>query len=409
MKTTNLSHTDPSCAARADSLPGDTQRQTETPASGKSLLARLSRAFLAEMKNNPLLTISLFAAVITSFFNAPQWSYIDAKVIVCLFELMLIVKALEEYGLLRNFAVRIASRSRDERQLTTSLFLISFFLSMFTTNDVAVLTIVPILIVIAKACDFSAAFPVVLITVAANLGSSMTPIGNPQNLYLFSFFQMSAADFFRYSAPLSIVSLLLLLATSLLIRPNKIQLGLANAPVTEKKKATVFLLLLIPVIAGVMNLLPYAATLLIVLPATLLLDRKLLQKPDYRLLLTFVFLFVAVGNLSHMPALKDRIATLADSPIKTYLSSLLLSQVISNVPSAVMLAPFTTYARALFYGVNVGGLGTPIASLASIIALSLYNQSYTQGKGRLMRDFLLYNIGLLVLLGGIFAVVVLRF
>ena len=409
-KTKDLSHAKQSGAACTNE-PAPAGQLAQSPAehAHTSGFAPCIRAIWNEMRNNPLLSISLFAAIFTSFFNRPQWSYIDAKVIICLFELMLIVKALEEYGLLRYFAVRIAGRSRDERSLTTALFLISFFLSMVTTNDVAVLTIVPILIVIAKACNFSAAFPVVLITVAANLGSSMTPIGNPQNLYLFSFFHLSAADFFRYSAPLSVVSLLLLLLTGRLIRPNAIQLGLSNAPVTEKKKAAIFLLLLIPVIAGVMNLLPYAATLLLVLPVTLLIDRNLLQKPDYRLLLTFVFLFVAVGNLSHMPALKDRIATLADSPIKTYLSSLLLSQVISNVPSAVMLAPFTTYARALFYGVNVGGLGTPIASLASIIALSLYSQSYAQGKGRLMRDFLLYNVGLLILLGGIFALVVLRF
>jgi Na+/H+ antiporter NhaD/arsenite permease-like protein len=364
------------------------------------------QAVMHEIRNNALLYISLLAAVITSLFHAPRWEYIDAKVIVCLFELMLVVKALEQYGVLRNLAVSIANSCKTERGLAISLSLIAFFLSMLTTNDVAVLTIVPILLVIAKACDVSAVFPAVMITVAANLGSSLTPIGNPQNLYLFSFYHMSPAAFFRDAAPLCVAGLLALIASGRLVRPGKIELRLENTPIVEKKKVSVFLALTALVIAGVMNLIPYAATLAIVFPATLLLDRNLLRKPDYRLLLTFVFLFVAIGNISHIPALKERIMTMADTPMKTYLSAILFSQVISNVPSTIMLAPFTTQTQALFYGVNIGGLGTPIASLASIIGISLYTKAYPQGKARLMKNFMLYNVALLVLLGGVFALFV---
>lgn len=373
-----------------------------------SLAARIWEKVWHEITNHLLLTVSLLAAVATSFFHIPQWGYIDVKVIVCLFELMLIVKALEEYGLLRYLAVRIASCCGDERQLTAALCMIAFFLSMFTTNDVAVLTVIPILIVIAGVCDFSAAFPCVLVTVAANLGSCMTPIGNPQNLYIFSFFRMTPASFFGYSAPLCVVSLLLLSASSLFIRPQKIQLMFDNVPVAERKKTAAFLLLAVPVIAGVMNFIPYLVTLMLILPATVVLDRKVLRKPDYRLLLTFVFLFIAVGNVSHIPALKGQIAALAGSPIKTYVSSLLLSQIISNVPSAVMLAPFTGQISALFYGVNIGGLGTPIASLASIIAFSLFCRAFAHKKIQFVRDFLVYNIGLCFVLGAAFAVVVIK-
>lgn len=371
-------------------------------------LAWIGEKIWQEVTNHLLLAISLLAAVGTSFFNTPQWGYIDAKVIICLFELMLIVKALEQYGLLRNIAVNIASRCKDKRQLTAALCMIAFFLSMLMTNDVAVLTVIPILIVIAQVCDFSAALPCVLITVAANLGSAMTPIGNPQNLYIFSFYDMSPAVFFEYSAPLCIVSLLLIIASSLFIQPEKLQLGLDNAPVSEKKKTAAFLLLSVPVIGGVMNFIPYAFTLMLLLMVTVVIDRSLLRKPDYRLLLTFVFLFIAVGNVSHIPELKGQIAALADSPIKTYVSSLLLSQVISNVPSAVMLAPFTGHIRALFYGVNIGGLGTPIASLASIIGFSLFCRAFAHEKARFLRDFLIYNIGLFLVLGAVFSVVVMK-
>lgn len=381
--------------------------QSSGPQSNQNAVLRLLTLLWRELAGHALLTIALLAAVLTSFFSKPQWAYIDAKVIVCLFELMLIVKALEEYGLLRVLAIRIASRCRDERQLTTALSLIAFFLSMFVTNDVSVLTLIPILIVIAQSSGLSAVFPSILIAVAANLGSSMTPFGNPQNLYLFSFYQMSPAAFFGYSVSLGAISLVVLIVSSRFVKPTPIQLDLADTP-TEKKKSTVFLLLLVPVIAGVMNLIPYWVALLFVLPVTLWLDRSFLTKVDYRLLLTFIFLFVAVGNLSHIPALTRVISKMAHTPIKAYLSSLLLSQVISNVPSAVMLAPFSAHARALFYGVNIGGLGTPIASLASIIALSLFQAAFPKEKKRVLRNFLLYNFGLLFILGGLFAVVIMR-
>lgn len=372
----------------------------------RSFFARMWRTVSREFTTHTLFSVSLMAAAITSCFSRPQWGYIDAKVLVCLFELMLIVRALEEYGLLGHIAVNIVNRCRDERRLTIGLCVISFLLSMFTTNDVAILTVIPILIIIAQTCGFSAAVPCVLVTAAANLGSSTTPIGNPQNLYLFSFYRMSPTAFFRNSLPLCLTSLLLLTASCLLIRPQKIQTKLDGIPVTEKKKVTAFLFLAAPVIAGVLNLIPYELPLLLVLAAAIILDRNLIRKLDYRLLLTFLFLFVAVGNISHMPEFKGQLAALTATPFKTYVSALFLSQVISNVPSTVMLAPFTAHVRELFYGVNIGGLGTPIASLASIIAYSLFSRAFAQKKLSFIRAFLFYNFSLLIVLGTVFAVAI---
>lgn len=374
----------------------------------QGFIVQLWRTIRQEFTVNTFFSISLCAAAITSCFNKPQWGYIDVKVLVCLFELMLIVKSYEEYGLLGHIAVKIANYCGDEQRLTMALCMISFLLSMFTTNDVAVLTVVPILITITRTCNLSAVVPCVLVTVAANLGSSTTPFGNPQNLYLFSFFKMSAASFFRDSFPLCIVSLLLLMASSLFIRSDKIQVGLKAIPVTHKRKTTIFLLLAAPVIAGIMDVIPYTITLLLVLSVTCVLNRTLIRKLNYRLLLTFLFLFVAIGNVSHIPALKEQIATLATTPIKAYVSALLLSQFISNVPCTIMLAPFTNHVRALFYGANIGGLGTPVASLASIIAYSLFCQAFSQKKLRFMRTFLFYNFSLLIVLGVIFAIVIMK-
>lgn len=362
------------------------------------LTARIWEKIQHEVTNHALFSISLIAAAVTSFFNIPQWGYIDVKVLVCLFELMLVVKALEEYGLLGHIAVRIVNCCKDERRLTAALCVIAFLLSMFTTNDVAVLTIVPILIAISRTCGFSVALPCILTTIAANLGSSTTPIGNPQNLYIFSFYKMNPASFFRESVPLCLASLLLVMVSTLFIHPKKIQAGLSSVPVTEKRRGAAFLLLSVPVIAGVIGLIPYTLTLLLVILATFILNRSLLRKLDYRLLLTFLFLFVAVGNISHIPVLKEQIAALGTTPLKTYMSALVLSQIISNVPSTIMLAPFTVYTRALFYGVNIGGLGTPVASLASIIAFSLFYQAFPHKKLQFAYTFLLYNFILLMVL-----------
>ena len=374
----------------------------------RSLVVRIWRTICHEFTANTFFSISLCAAAITSCFNIPRWDYIDVKVLVCLFELMLIVKAYEEYGLLGHIAVKIVNYCRDERRLTIALCLISFLLSMFTTNDVAVLTVVPILITIAQTSNLSAAVPCVLVTVAANLGSSTIPIGNPQNLYLFSFFKMSPASFFRNSLPLCLVSLLLLMASSLFIRPTKIQVGLKDTPVSNKKKATTFLLLAAPVIAGIMDLIPYTLTLVLVLSIACVLNRSLIRKIDYRLLLTFLFLFIAIGNVSHIPALKEQIATLATTPIKAYASALLMSQIISNVPCTIMLAPFTNHVRALFYGVNIGGLGTLVASLASIISYSLFCQAFPQKKLQFSRTFMIFNFSLLFVLSVVFAIVIMK-
>lgn len=376
---------------------------THIPLFIPNLATRISKSVHYEFREHTLFFISLLAAAITSCFSVPQWGFIDVKVLVCLFELMLIVKALETYGLLGHIAVNIVNRCHDERRLTVGLCVISFFLSMFATNDVAVLTVVPIVIIIAKTCGFSAAVPCVLVTVAANLGSSATPIGNPQNLYIFSFYGMSPLSFFMISLPLCFIGLILIAALCLFIRPQKILMKLDTISITEKKKVTVFLLLAVPVIAGIFNLIPYPLTLLLVLLTAAILDRALIRKLDFRLLLTFLFLFVAVGNISYLPEMKGQLAGLTDTPLKTYVSALFLSQIISNVPSAVMLASFTIHKQALFYGVNIGGLGTPIASLASVIAYSLFCQEFGQKKLSFIRAFLICNFSLLIILGAMFA------
>lgn len=360
-----------------------------------------------EIKNNVFFSISILAALVTSFFNAPQWEYIDFKVIVCLFELMLVIKAFEDYGLLENIAVRIFNSCKNERRLAQALCMVSFLLSMFTTNDVAILTVIPILIVVSQKTGFPVIMPCILTTIAANLGSSITPIGNPQNLYMFSFFKMNITSFFADSLFLGLISMILLLGLSLLVKPKEINIVMDRSAVARKNKAIGFFLLSVLIIISVLGIIPYWMTFPIVILVTLLLDKNLLKKADYRLLLTFVFIFIAIGNISHIPVLETQLTRLASTPLRTYFSSIFLSQFMSNVPSTVMLSPFTSHIRALFYGVNIGGLGTPVASLASIIAFTLFNRRYPQKSKKFLSLFLLVNFCCLVVLGVAFTAIIL--
>jgi Na+/H+ antiporter NhaD/arsenite permease-like protein len=362
----------------------------------------VTSAIKKEATGNPFFSISLLAAAITSFFHTPSWEYIDFKVILCLFDMMVVVKAFEEYGLLRHVAVRLFNSFGTERGLTWALSLASFVLAMFLTNDVALLTMVPILIAISRESNYSIIFPCVLATVAANLGSSVTPFGNPQNLFLYSFYGLNVGDFFRHALPLGVVSALIVFMLGFIVKPKKIHVAMMRVSVSGGKRNAAFSALGVLTILGVLGVLSYQIVFAAMLLGVLLLDARLLKKVDYRLLATFACIFVAVGNLAHIPALKGSLTRLERLPSSTFLSSMALSQFISNVPSAVAIAPFTRNIWALFYGVNIGGLGTPVASLASVIAFSLFGHAYPEKGRAYMAQFLLLNVGCLLLLGVIF-------
>ena len=237
---------------------------------------------------------------------------------------------------------------------------------------------------------------VVLQTVAANLGSMLTPVGNPQNLYLYSFYDMGFREFLRITSPVWLLSLILLLLLCLLFRKDHLEVFLGESPEMESRSLLLHAVLFIVCLLVVLRVLPWYLMLLIVVGVLLLFDPKLLLKADFMLLLTFVAFFIFSGNLARIENVSVFIRRLMDG--QEYLTSLLASQVISNVPAALLLSGFTTQSHALLLGVNIGGLGTPIASLASLISLKLYSHSEHASAGRFLSEFLIVNIALLLIL-----------
>lgn len=365
------------------------------------MVVRFIHTCYMDFKKSFFFYISLVAAVITSFWHIPKWQYIDFTVIIFLFELMIVIKAIEEIGILRHIAIKAVNSCKDARRLTQVLSLIAFFIAMFVTNDVAVLTIIPIVIFVSHKGSYLSTLPYVLVTIASNLGSSITPIGNPQNIYLYSFYQLDFFTFSLHALPLFFFSIVLILAITFLIKPQVINLNIVNTVAIHSKYLSMLIVLSIIVIC-LGAVIPKYITVVVIILLTFFIDKKLLLKVDYRLLLTFVFLFIAIGNVTNTELLMAKLPYLMQNATGTYLSSLLLSQVISNVPSIIMLAPFSHYAYALYYGVNIGGLGTPVASLASVITFTLFGNAYPKRNSEFVWAYVAVNLLCLIILGIIF-------
>jgi Na+/H+ antiporter NhaD/arsenite permease-like protein len=289
-------------------------------------------------------------------------------------------------------------RTGSVKTLGISLVSICFFCSMFVTNDVKLITFVPFTIGVLRISGHkNLIFVIVMETIAANLGSMMTPIGNPQNLFLFRFYDMRIGDFFHAILPLGLISFLLIAAIMLFQKSGRPVSFSARENV--KLKPIDFLkytCLLILCLLTVLHLLDYRITFVLVCAVLLLKDRELFARVDYMLLLTFVCFFIFVGNIGSIGAIRDFIKSVITG--RELLVSALLSQGISNVPSAVMLASFTDNAGELLKGVNIGGLGTLIASFASLISYKYYSAETGARTGRYLGVFSILNFSIFVIL-----------
>ena len=352
-------------------------------------------------KKEPVLCIAALAALLSCFFVAPDkeyLGYIDFRTIVLLYCLMAAVAGFTKAGTFTFLAHSLCIRSRSSRSLAAILVALCFFSSMLITNDVALLTFVPFgAAVLTVAEKPKLILPVVVLqTVAANLGSMLTPPGNPQNIHLFSHYGMSAGEFFAATAPVCAVSGVLVALLCLGLKSESISVQFGEAPGVEKRGLILSAVLFLLSMLVVFRAMDWSVLLPVFVLLCIVFDRKLLLKADFFLLLTFCCFFVFVGNIGRIAPIREALAALIGG--REILLGALLSQVISNVPAAVLLSGFTDGGRELLIGVNIGGLGTPIASLASLISLKLYAQSPGANSGKFMVVFLLMNFSLLALL-----------
>ncbi len=416
------------------------------------------------IKSEVVLSIALILAIVSAFIIKPDKeyiSYIDYRTIALLFCLMTIMQGFISTGVFKMLAEKLLFHVSTFRQLYIVLVVLCFVCSMWITNDVTLITFIPFTILVLKMAHLEKEMiPVIVLqTVAANLGSMCTPVGNPQNIYLYSVSGMSVMDFIRVMGPLSVISLIMILLVCLLHKNYKVEVNLSGSrdltdggilssdessqlvknlssdessqlvknlsldkcdiDKSQQKKLCENIILLISFVISLLTvarILPYQYLLIIIVCVCIILnivfhEKLLFLSIDYNLLLTFIAFFVFIGNMGRIDIVRTVINTVLSG--REVIVSFLCSQVISNVPSAILLSGFTTEYKALMIGVNIGGLGTVIASLASLISYKFYAQEIKKEKeekgqdnyadsensiGKYMLHFTIVNVSMAVVL-----------
>lgn len=358
---------------------------------GRSALARAFAFF----KGEAVLSIAFICAALSMLLTPPDAgyaAYIDLRVLCLLFCLMAVVAGLRDCGVFDALSSALLTGRKSGRAVGLILVLLPFFASMLVTNDVALLTFVPFAALTLRLTGRTDELGrvVVLQTVAANLGSMATPVGNPQNLYLYSAFGMGAGEFFSAVLPPAAISLAALAPLALFAcRGGQVSMADAGRAQLPRARTWLFAGLFVLCLLAVFRAAHYAVVTAIVAFCLLAFAPKLFRKVDWCLLATFVCFFVFSGNLGRVEAVRSFLSSLLSK--NTMLASALTSQVISNVPAAVLLSGFTGDGRGLLLGTDIGGLGTPVASLASLIALRLYSREPGARPGRWLILFTVVN------------------
>lgn len=367
--------------------------------------AKASKWYIVKgiLKSRIVLIVALVAAAVTCFFVPPDGGYadyFDLDTLSCLFCTLAVVSALKRRRFFEWLAVKIVTAFGNMRRVTFALVFVTYFGSMIMANDMALITFLPLGWLVLSSCGKTkyTAFVFVMQNVAANLGGMLTPFGNPQNLYLYSFFEIDAGEFFAIMAIPFAVAFVLIAGTCLVVKPEPIRLETHPEPAPPVWRMIVYFVLFALSVMIVFRVFPYYVGLIVVTVALAILEPKCFLRVDYGLLLTFCAFFVFSGNLARIPAVRDLLASVvAMSPL---LVGTATCQVISNVPSAVLLSRFTTDYRHLLIAVNIGGLGTPVSSLASLITLGEYRKREPGKTLRYLGLFSLINFSYLAVLIG---------
>lgn len=376
---------------------------------------KIKNKIIEFVKKETVLTAAMVLAVLSAVMIPPDTEYIgyiDFRTLAILFCLMTVMAGLQKLGIFRRVARILLQHTHNVIALAEILVLLCFFFSMLITNDVALITFVPFTFTVLHLSGEDAvrklAVPVVVLqTIAANLGSMLAPIGNPQNLYLYGKIQMSPIAFIKLMLPYSTVSLLLLLICTVVAAKHSdiavrdvagaLQEDAGQETAGWRRHLSVFyLILFLLCLLTVAHVIPYPVTLGIVVLGVGILDRTTIGKVDYSLLLTFVGFFIFIGNIRRMPAFCSFLQKIIEG--REVMTAVVASQVISNVPAALLLSGFTENVEALIVGTNLGGLGTLIASMASLISYKQVASQIPGEKKRYFGWFTVVNVGFLLLL-----------
>lgn len=353
------------------------------------------------LKGNAVMCIAFMAAVITSIIvpvDREYLGYIDFKTISCLYSVLAVVCALKNIRFFYTLAQKIVELFKNIRLCVLALVYITFIGSMLIANDMALLTFLPLgyFVLSSTGKQKYMAFTFIMQNIAANLGGMLTPFGNPQNLYLYTKFNIPNGEFMSIMAPPFIVSILLITFCCIVfVKPEPLEVK-GETVKLPMGKTVLYLALFVLSIAIVFRSIPYHIGVVVITAVLLFADKAALKKVDYPLLLTFVFFFIFAGNMARINTVQNVFSHFLEKD--TMLFSVASCQVISNVPSAILLSQFTGNYADLLVGVNIGGAGTLIASLASLITFREYTKHNPDGTFSYIKKFTAFNFGILFIL-----------
>ena len=361
----------------------------------------------AFVKQNTVAVIAFFAALITAFFVPPDAQYLgyfDFKTLTCLFCVLAVVCALRNINFFYILARKTVTLFKNTRMCILALVYITFIGSMIIANDMALLTILPLGYFVLDSTDMKKhmAFTFIMQNIAANLGGMLTPFGNPQNLYLYTKFNISNSEFIKIMLLPFLIAIAIITICCLFIKKEPLSLPDEEVKI-DKIKVSVYMVLFALSILIVFRGIPYQFGLVVIPLVLLFIDRKALKMVDYPLLLTFVFFFIFSGNMSRIEIVRNVFEFLLSK--STLIVSIFSCQIISNVPSAILLSQFTTNYPQLLVGVNIGGVGTLIASLASLITFREYSKHNPGEVKYYLRQFMIYNLAFLIVLTFVMSIV----
>ena len=356
------------------------------------------------LKKNAVLCVAILAAVTTSFIVPPDAAYLDYfdwKTLTCLFCVLAVVCALKNIFFFTVLAEKIVALFKNTRASILALAYITFLGSMLIANDMALLTFLPLGYFVLSSTGKTKymAFTFIMQNIAANLGGMLTPFGNPQNLYLYTKFTIPTGEFVATMLPPFLISVALItLSCFVFVKKETLEIETRDIQL-PKWRTVIYALLFTLSIVIVFRIIPFVVGLIVIPIALLIMDRKALKDVDYGLLFTFVAFFVFSGNMSRIPFIQNLFGGLLQK--NTLLVSICSCQIISNVPSAILLSQFTGNYTELLLGVNIGGVGTLISSLASLITFREYSKHNPDKVKRYILLFSAFNFGFLFLLTGV--------
>lgn len=346
------------------------------------------------VKREIVLTFAIICTIITCFFvpiDRKYLNYFDYNTLICLFCMLAVVSGLKSTNIFELISRKMVGLFHTRRALIYSLVFGTFFFDMIVANDMSLITFLPLTYIVLHSTknDKYLAFTFIMQTIAANMGGMITPHGNPQNLYLYSYYNIPTSEFFGILFLQSITVAVLLYICCAFVNNEKLTLRKKKKIIINKEKLYVYTVLFILVILSVFRIIPHVLTLTIVVLTILIADRKRFKDVDYALLATFCVFFIFSGNVSRIPAIKEFIANIVTK--NTLFAGIVSCQFISNVPTAIFLSKFTTNYKDLLISVNIGSLGILISSLASLITLKEFLKHQPKNFAKYIGMFTAFN------------------